>query len=92
LEFLIQLAVEAENGITIFKFRVARSPATGQTYQPLPPTLMSVAGKIIEGKKLKLSLCLTKHHTVKMYWDSGDIAPRILDVGTRWRLVVSFTP
>jgi hypothetical protein len=26
------------------------------------------------------------------YWGSGGIAPRILDPGTRWRLVVSFTP
>jgi hypothetical protein len=43
------------------------------------------------------SLCLTKHHAMKMYWVSGGIAPRILDLGTRWRWVVSslsgrFTP
>jgi hypothetical protein len=31
------------------------------------------------------SLCLTKHHAMKMYWGSGDIAPRMLDLGTRWR-------
>jgi len=24
-------------------------------------------------------------------WRSGDIAPRILNLGTRWRCVVSFT-
>jgi hypothetical protein len=35
--------------------------------------------------KVKLSLCLTKHHAMKMYWGSGNIAPRILDVGARWR-------
>jgi hypothetical protein len=28
--------------------------------------------------KVNLSLRLTKHHTVKMYWGSGDIAPPIL--------------
>jgi hypothetical protein len=28
--------------------------------------------------KVKLSLCLTKHHTMKAYWVSGDIASRIL--------------
>jgi hypothetical protein len=39
-----------------------------------------------------LSLCLTKHHPMKTYWGSGGIAPRILDLGTRWRWVVSFTP
>jgi hypothetical protein len=35
--------------------------------------------------KVKLSLCLTKHHVMKAYWGSGGIAPRILDLGTRWR-------
>jgi hypothetical protein len=42
--------------------------------------------------KVKLSLCLTKHHDMKTYWGSGGIAPRILDLGTRWMWVVSFTP
>jgi hypothetical protein len=35
--------------------------------------------------KVKLSLCLTKCHTTKMYWGSGSIAPHILNLGTRWR-------
>jgi hypothetical protein len=39
-----------------------------------------------------MSLCLTKHHALKTYCGSGGIAPRILDLGTRWRWVVSFTP
>jgi hypothetical protein len=42
--------------------------------------------------KVKLSLCLTKHHSMKMYWASGGIAPHILYLRTRWRWVVSFTP
>jgi len=43
--------------------------------------------------KVKLSLCFTKHHAIKkMCWGSGNIAPRILDLGTRWRLLVKFTP
>jgi hypothetical protein len=29
---------------------------------------------------------------MKAYWGSGGIAPLILDLGTRWRFVVSFTP
>jgi hypothetical protein len=29
---------------------------------------------------------------MKTFWGSGCIAPRILDLGTRWRWVVSFTP
>jgi hypothetical protein len=42
--------------------------------------------------KVKLSLCLTKHHAMKAYWGSAGIAPRILDLGSRWRWVVNFTP
>jgi hypothetical protein len=34
---------------------------------------------------------LTKHHAMKAYWGSGGIAPHI-DLGTRWRWVVSYTP
>jgi hypothetical protein len=41
---------------------------------------------------LKLSLCLTKHHAMKAYSGSGGTAPHILDLGTRWRWVVSFMP
>jgi hypothetical protein len=33
----------------------------------------------------------TEHHAMKVYWGSGDVAPRILDLGNRWRWVVSFT-
>jgi hypothetical protein len=29
---------------------------------------------------------------MKTYWGSGGVAPRILDLGARWRWVVSFTP
>jgi hypothetical protein len=39
----------------------------------------------------KVKSCLTEHHAMKTYWGTGGIAPRILDLGTRWRGVVSFT-
>jgi hypothetical protein len=35
---------------------------------------------------------LTEHNAMKSYWGRGYTAPRILDLGTRWRWVVSFTP
>jgi hypothetical protein len=35
--------------------------------------------------KVKLFLCLTQHHTMKMYGETGGIAPHILDLSTRWR-------
>jgi hypothetical protein len=38
-----------------------------------------------------LSLCLTKDHDIKTYCGSGGIAPRILNLCTRWKWVVSFT-
>jgi hypothetical protein len=34
---------------------------------------------------------LTEHHAMKAYWRNGSIAPRVLDLGIRWRWVVSFT-
>jgi hypothetical protein len=37
-------------------------------------------------------LCLIKHHTMKTYWGSGGIAPRILNLGTRRRWAISFMP
>jgi hypothetical protein len=41
--------------------------------------------------KVNLSLCLTKHEAMKMYWGSRRIVPPIIDLTTRWRWVVSFT-
>jgi len=34
--------------------------------------------------KVKLSLCLTNHHTIKAYWGSGGIDTGVLDLSTRW--------
>jgi hypothetical protein len=39
-------------------------------------------------RTVKLSLCLTNEGV----WGTGCIYPNFLDLGTRWRLVVSFTP
>jgi hypothetical protein len=39
-----------------------------------------------------ISLCLTKHHTMKKYLESGGTALRIHALDARWRWVVSFTP
>jgi hypothetical protein len=35
--------------------------------------------------KVKLSLCLTELHAMKVYWGSGGTALRILNLGARWR-------
>jgi hypothetical protein len=34
----------------------------------------------------------TEHHAMNAYWGSGGMAPRVLDLCTRWRWVISFTP
>jgi hypothetical protein len=44
-----------------------------------------------KGKKV-IPVLLTEHHAMKTYWGSRGIAPHILDLGTKWRSVVSFTP
>jgi hypothetical protein len=41
--------------------------------------------------ELKLSLCLIVHYAQKIMGEGGDMAPRILNLNTRWRSVVSFT-
>jgi hypothetical protein len=46
----------------------------------------------LEGKRWNLCAFLTEHHTMEEYWGSGGMAERILDLGTKWRWVVSFTP
>jgi hypothetical protein len=54
----------------------------------------------LHNHKVNLCLCLTKHHTIKTYaqlprhedvWSSGGIAPHILNLGIKWKWVVSFT-
>jgi hypothetical protein len=47
--------------------------------------------KEFEGKKIraKVSVLLTEHHDMKIYWGSGCITPLILEFSTRWRWSVS---
>jgi hypothetical protein len=42
--------------------------------------------------EVKLFCALTEHYAMKAYWGNEGTAPRILDLSTRWRWVVSFTP
>jgi hypothetical protein len=42
--------------------------------------------------KFIVACASTEHHAMKAYWGRGRIARLILDLGTRWRRVVSFTP
>jgi hypothetical protein len=38
-----------------------------------------------KGKGKAIPVLLTDHHALKAYWESGSIALRTLDLGTRWR-------
>jgi hypothetical protein len=60
--------------------------------QPIAQRYTDRAITAVVKVKVKLSLYLTEHHAMKTYWGCGGIAPRILDLGTRWRWVVSCTP
>jgi hypothetical protein len=40
---------------------------------------------IIKSKGIVPVILLTDYHAIKAYWVNGGIAPRFLDVGTRWR-------
>jgi hypothetical protein len=42
--------------------------------------------------KVKLSLCLNKHHAMKAYWEVEVYLHSFFELGTRWRWVVNFTP
>jgi hypothetical protein len=53
--------------------------------------LFKVKVKVKVKGKVAPVIFLTKHHAMKGCWVSGGIAPRIVDLGTRWRWVVSFT-
>jgi hypothetical protein len=77
----VLLVKQTEGYFTVMKF-------------PLGNASRDVSGRqsmLWQGKEM-LSLCLTKYRTMKTCLRSGGIAPRILDLGTRWRWVVSFTP
>jgi hypothetical protein len=63
-------------------------PSTNFTIHHSPPSYHSM---LYYQGKVDLCQCLTKHHTMKTYWGGG-IAPCILDLGTRRRWMVSFTP
>jgi hypothetical protein len=57
----------------------------------LIPTTWSLPLNGICKEKVKLSQCflLIVHHAINLYWGSGGIAPRNLDLGTIRRWVVS---
>jgi hypothetical protein len=40
--------------------------------------------RILRKVKVKMSLCLTKYHAMKILWVSDGIAPRILNIGAKW--------
>jgi len=63
-------------------------------------TLRQMYGNVHLSYEVKVSLCLTKHHamklyllikhhTMKIYCGIEGIAPCILNLSTRWRWVVS---
>jgi hypothetical protein len=58
-------------------------------FYPIDDPVSTLCVKV-EGKFF--TRALTEHRAMKAYWGNGGIAPRILDLGTRWRWVAGFTP
>jgi len=54
--------------------------------------MVTLQRHLLGSKKANLSVCFIKYHAIKMYLGSGGIAPRILNLDTRWNWVVTFTP
>jgi hypothetical protein len=57
---------------------------------PLPISVATLPGVLMISHRphpgiTPHSRTLTEHYAMKAYWGSGGIAPRILDLGTRWR-------
>jgi len=48
-----------------------------------------ISSSVMQKGKIVPVLFLTEHKVMKVYWESGGIAPSILDLSTRWRWVVS---
>jgi hypothetical protein len=57
----------------------ARSLVSKQTQLPRIPYVTS------KSKSKVVPVLSTEHHAMKAYWGSRGIAPRIIDLGTRWR-------
>jgi hypothetical protein len=53
-----------------------------ETNEYLRTGMPSINNKLV---KVNFSCALSRDHGMKAYWWSGDIAPLILDLGTRWR-------
>jgi hypothetical protein len=53
------------------------------TYIHTWPSIGSSEGKL-KGKIIPVLFFLTEHHATKTCWETGGIAPCILDFGTRW--------
>jgi hypothetical protein len=45
---------------------------------------------LYKSKVKVVPVLLIKHHAMKAYWGNGSIAPRILDLGSRWEVSGQF--
>jgi hypothetical protein len=66
---------------------------SGPRFGSYPPTALHLLARdIIAQLYTSENMDDFDHHAMKAFWGIGNIAPRILDLGTRCRWVVSFTP
>jgi hypothetical protein len=58
---------------------------SGEDHSPLYHCSDLILPSYMVKIKVKLSLCLTKHHAIETYGGSGRTVPHILNLGDRWR-------
>jgi hypothetical protein len=73
------------------EYWVGKDVEVGLTYFNVSTHFFQRQWGKVKGKVVAVPL-LTKHHALKVHWGSGGISPRILDLSTRQKQVVSFTP
>jgi hypothetical protein len=69
----------------VYKILVGKTEEKSLLERPVHRWELKCKGKFVP------ILFETEHHAMKAYKGSGCIAPSILDLGARWRRVVSFT-
>jgi hypothetical protein len=63
-------------------FSIHYKYSTVMIFKPPLKFILYLEGEV---KRIKLSLCLAKHHAMNTYWESGGTVPRIYDLDTRCR-------
>jgi hypothetical protein len=85
-------ALRASDAARLIPLEVVTNFYTKNIVKPLGLLIMKVILLLLSYYLLKVVPVLIQEPCHEDVWGSGVIVPRILNHGTRWRLVVNFTP